>query len=80
MQSFRVAFNTATVLSGGGSLNQLHTEPRASGKLSKNVFERNKNTGMDFAGRHSMLALVDRFGVQLDKFGDSTSQVDLLTV
>ncbi len=27
-----------------------------------------------------MLALIDRYGVHLDKFGDSTSEIDLLTV
>jgi hypothetical protein len=27
-----------------------------------------------------MLALIDRFGVHIEKFGDSTSEIDLLTV
>ena len=27
-----------------------------------------------------MLGLMDRFGVNVDKFGDSTSAIDLLTV
>src|SRR5579872_579632 len=77
--------HTAVLYGGGMSDGNVHNNYNlpvvvAGGKTVQLKGDRHLKYAKGTPLANLMLALIDRFGVHIEKFGDSTSEIDLLTV